>query len=167
MASDGVQLAQSIRDKAAEFRSLCSGIDEATASRAPEGRWSPKQIVSHLIGGTDAGFLPLLRVFVDHDTPELKLDPGNPHFTNERARMPMSELLAEFDDRYEGIANFIAGLTPEQLRRKAHVPDLRETPMGEYPTLAAFTAGIAEGHLSFHIGHMGEILQALQTSGKQ
>lgn len=164
MASEGIQLAQSIRDKAAEFRSLCSGLDEATASRTPEGRWSPKQIVSHLIGAEGGGFLPLLQVFLDRDTPEIKLDPGNPHFTDERARMPMSELLAEFDARYERIATFAAERTTEQLQRKAHVPALKETPMGEYPTLAAFIQGVAEGHLGFHVDHMREILQALRTA---
>ena len=47
---NGAQLSEAIRQKAGEFRRLCDGIDEATASRAPSGRWSPKEIVSHLSG---------------------------------------------------------------------------------------------------------------------
>ena len=73
----------------------------------------------------------------------------------------MPQLIEEFDRHYEGIADFVSGLTAEQLGRKAHVPGLKESPLGESPTLAAFIRGIAESHLNFHIDHMKEILQAL------
>lgn len=166
-AAEGLQLSQSIRRKAAEFRELCTGLDERTASRAPEGRWSPKQIVSHLTGAEGGGFVPLLRLFVDQDTPEISLDAGNPHLSERRAAMPMAELLAEFDKESERVAAFVAGLTDAQLSRKAHVADLKETPLGEYPTLAVFIEGIAEGHMAFHIDHMREILQALSAAGER
>ena len=42
-------------------------------------------------------------------------------------------------------------------------PLLKDTPMGKYPTLAAWIDGIADYHLTFHIDHMYEILQALKT----
>jgi hypothetical protein len=159
--TEGIQLSHAVREKAVEFRNLWEGLDEETASRAPEGRWSPREIISHLCGAEGAGMLPVLKLFLERDTPEINLDPGNPHLTEKRARMSVPQLLAEFDGNYERVAGFISGLTAEQLGRKAHVPGLKESPMGEYPTLAAFIRGIAEGHLSFHIDHMREILQAL------
>jgi len=42
-------------------------------------------------------------------------------------------------------------------------PLLKDTPMGQYPTLAAWIDGIAHYYLIFHIEHMREILQALKT----
>jgi hypothetical protein len=48
--STGIQLAQSIRRSIEELKRVCEGLEETTASRAPEGRWSPKEILSHLCG---------------------------------------------------------------------------------------------------------------------
>jgi hypothetical protein len=164
--SEGVRLSQSIREKAAEFKKLCAGLDEGTASRAPEGRWSPKEIISHLCGAEGAGLLPVIKLFLDQETPEINLDPGNPHLSEKRAGMSIPQLLAEFDRNYERAADFISGLSAGQLGRKAHVAGLKETPLGEYPTLAAFIRGIAESHLSYHVDHMREILQALGAAKK-
>ena len=158
---DGNELAQGIRNKVDEFKRLCGGVDEATASRAPEGRWSPKEIVSHLLGPEGVGILPGFRVFVEQDTPRLDLEPGNSYFSGKRAEMSFSQLLARFDREYQGLADFVAGLSPEQLNRKAHVPAFKESPMGEYLTLETFTNVVAAGHTGFHIDHMREILQGL------
>jgi hypothetical protein len=50
-------------------------------------------------------------------------------------------------------------VSPEQLGRKAHIPALKESPMGEYPTLGAFVGSLAEYHIAFHIDHMKEVLR--------
>jgi hypothetical protein len=159
---DGKVLAQSIRDKVNEFKKLCGGVDEAMASRAPEGRWTPKEIVSHMLGQEGVGMTAEFKAFLDQDTPLIDLEAENAHFTSDRAAMTFSQLLAQFDREYAGLANFVAGLSPEQLDRKAHVPALKESPMGEYPTLGAFVGGISDYHIGFHIDHMREILQALR-----
>jgi hypothetical protein len=80
--------------------------------------------------------------------------------------MSMAELLAEFDLEYSRIAAFVEGLSEEQLSRKAHIPMLKNSPLGEYPTLAQWAAGLTTYHIGFHIDHMREILQALGLSGK-
>ena len=158
---NSAQLSQAVREKAKEFKKLCEGIDEKTASRAPEGRWSPKEIVSHLCGPEGTGVLPALKAFIEQDTPDIPLHPGNSFFSERRAAMTFAQLLTEFDGVYDGIANFVAGLSDAQLDRKARMPDLKESPLGEYPTLSAFLQGIVEHHLGFHIDHMREVLQAL------
>ena len=79
--SRGNQLAQEIRLKVAALKQVCQGVDENLASRAPTDRWSPKQILSHLCGPEEVGHLPILRAFVDSDTPMIDLDNGNPFFT--------------------------------------------------------------------------------------
>jgi hypothetical protein len=158
---EGKELAQGIRKRVDEFKKICDGIDEETASRAPEGRWSPKEIVSHLLGPEGVGMMPGFKVFLEQDTPRLDIEPGNSYFSPTRAQMSFSQLLAQFDEEYQGIANFISGLSPEQLGRKAHIPAFKESPMGEYLTLEAFVDAVASWHAGFHTDHMREILQGL------
>ena len=65
----GMQLAQNIRRKIEELKIVCQGLDESTASRAPEGRWSPKEVLSHLWGPEGSGHLPIFQQFLDEETP--------------------------------------------------------------------------------------------------
>jgi hypothetical protein len=159
--SRGNQLAQVIRQKVAGLKQVCQGVDENLASRAPTDRWSPKQILSHLCGPEDVGHLPILRAFVDSDTPMIDLDTENPFFTENRARLGFSELVAECEMNYQSVANFAAELTEEQLARKAHIPKLKDSPLGEYPTLDGMIYGLGEYHVQFHIDHLREILADL------
>ena len=162
--SRGIQLAQEIRQKVAALKQVCQGVDENLASRAPTDGWSPKQILSHLCGPEDVGHLPILRAFVDSDTPMIDLDTDNPFFTENRARMSFSELVAECEMNYQRVANFAAELTEEQLARKAHIPKLKDSPLGEYPTLDGMTYGLGGYHVEDHTDHLREILAALSSN---
>ncbi len=157
----GTELAQGIRQKMAELTEACAGVDEATACRAPAGRWSPREILSHLWGPEGEGHRPFLEAFLQAGTPTVHIDPGNPFFTEARARVSFAQLLAGTQAEYEEIARFAAGLSPRELARQAHVPELKDSPLGERPTLAAMIGGLGEFHIQFHIDHLREILQAL------
>jgi hypothetical protein len=159
--SRATELSELIRRKAAEFKELCNGYDEETASIAPSERWSPKEIVSHLCGPEGTGHMPTFKAFLEKDTPTIDIETEKTFFTGDRARMSFLELLAELDREYDGLAEFVAGLTEEQLNRKAHMPFLKDTPFGEYPTLADWARLIGEYHLGFHRDHMREVLETL------
>ncbi len=160
-ASKGEELAGLVRQKMEDFINLSKGLNEETASRAPEGRWSPKQIVSHISGPDGIGYLPMLQGFLDQDNPRFDIEAENPYFTDRRAQMTFAALLAEFEREYSRIADFAAGLSADQLKRKAHVPLLKETPLGEYPTLAEWIAALVDYHVGFHLDHLREVQGAL------
>ncbi len=91
---DGKEIAQGVLTKMAEFKKSCDGLDEENSSRAPEGRWSPKQIISHLCGSEGGGPVKILKSFIELDKPEIDLDPENTHWTGKRSRMSLAELLS-------------------------------------------------------------------------
>ena len=159
--SKAAQLSELIRRKAAEFKEMCEGYDEETASLAPSGRWSPKEIVSHLCGPEGIGNMSTFYGFLEKDTSTIEIEVEDTFFSGGRARMSFIELVAEFDKEYARLAEFVEDLSDEQLGRKAHMPFLKETPFGEYPTLAEWVRLIGEHHLGFHTDHMREILEAL------
>src|SRR6185369_7372058 len=163
----GNELAQEIGQKVTALKQVCQGVDESLASRAPTDRWSPKEILSHLCGPEGKGHLPILRAFLDSDTPTIDLDTENPFLTETRAAMSFSELVAECEMNYRRVASFAAELTEKQLARKAHIPKLKDSPLGEYPTLAGMISGLGEYHIQFHIDHLREILAALSGNNEE
>ena len=162
----GIQLAQNIRQRMNELRNVCEGVDEDTASRAPEGRWSPKEILSHLMGHEGESLLSTLQPFLDKETPTIDIEPENPFFSERRARMTFAQLLSEVETEYERVSKFAEGLSDAQLERRAHIPMLKDSPFEEYQTLGSwigFLAGQKQSHVQFHIDHMREVLQGLDS----
>lgn len=160
----GKQLAQNIRQAMEELKKTCEGIDEGTASRAPAGKWSPKEILSHLLGPEGTSYLLGLQAFLDQDTPRLDAEAANAFFSTSRFQMQFAQLLTEVEQEYDRMARFAEDLSAEQLNRKAWIPMLKESPLGEYPTLEAWLGmlgGSKESHLRFHINHMRKILEEL------
>jgi len=158
---EGAQLAQIIRAKTEEMKKVCEAMTEETASEAPQGRWSPKQIISHISGPDGIGLMPAITLILEQDIPRVDLVAEDPFFTDRRSRLSMTDLLSEFEQEYHRIADLLANASEDQLRRKAHIPLFKDTPLGEYPTLAAFIGALGEWHMEFHLNHMKEVLQAL------
>ena len=143
------QLAQKVR----EVTEIASGLSEEQAAKAPaEGEWSAKQVLSHLCGDDEALSMYEFQRFLDEDTPPLGIAPGR--YGDVRKDASVSELVTKIETDYSAIGTFIAGLSDEQLGRKAHVPFLKETPLGEYPTLGQWVGAVINYHLPDHINQL-------------
>ena len=127
---EGTQLSQTIHAKTAEMSRLCEGLDEETASRSLSGRWTPRQIITHISGPDNIGFMPAIRRILEQDTPRIDIVAEDPFFTDRRAQMSMKDLVDEFVQEYEKIAAFLEHASGEQLARKAHIPLFKDTPPG-------------------------------------
>lgn len=159
----GTKLAQAIRASMAELQAACADIDEATASRAPAGRWSPREILSHLAGHEGTSPVAMLERFLAEDTPLIELKAEQTWMTEARRAMPFAELAELAAQRYEEVARYAEGLGEEQFGRTARIPALAQSPLGEYPTLEGIIGGLGSYHVQMHIAHLREILAALKA----
>lgn len=152
----GSHLAQIIRAAQADFQTLCAAVAEA--DRAPAGRWTPREIVSHLLGPGEGALLAMLRRFLDEDVPHIDIVPEQTWMTDERRKAPLAALLEQLAARYEGLAAFAEGLGEEQLGRRAHIPLFKDSPLTDHPSLAAMIGGLGQYHVQMHGDHLREVL---------
>jgi hypothetical protein len=154
----GEALSQQLSAKVKEVTDAVSGLSEEQAARPKaEGEWSAKQVLSHLCGSEDALSMYEFQRFLDEDTPPLGIVPGR--FSEVRKDAPVKELVSRIESDYASIGSFFAGLSDEQLARKAHVPFLKETPLGEYPTLGQWAGAVINFHLADHINQLRAMRQ--------
>lgn len=144
-------LQQQVASKVSEVKSLVEGINDDQASMKPaEGEWCAKEVLSHLIGEELGGAKVILQRFLEEDTLQIDIEPGNPYFEN-RSSMSTADLLSTFESEYGKIGEFLGSLSEEQLNRTAKVPLLKETPLGDNPTLAQFAGALMNFHVNDHV----------------
>ena len=154
----GEALSAQLSAKVKEVTEAVSGLsEEAAAKPKAEGEWCAKQVLSHLCGDDDALSMYEFQRFVDEDTPPLGIVPGQHGDVRKDATVP--ELVAKIESDYGQIGTFFAGLNDEQLARKAHVPFLKETPLGEYPTLGQWAGAMINFHLADHVNQLRALSQ--------
>jgi uncharacterized damage-inducible protein DinB len=154
----GPSLKQQLDQKVQEIKQAVSGVSEEKASKRPgEGEWSVKEVLSHLSGGESDDFANLKRV-IHEDTPLVEFEIGVSHYEG-RENMSAAELTSKVESTYGEMGDFLSGLSEEQLNRKAHAPQLKEMPMGEYPTLGQLSLALINFHLNDHINHLRNLGQ--------
>src|SRR3990170_6851681 len=156
--SMGSALSEQLAAKVKEVTGAVAGLsDDQAAKPKAEGEWSAKQVLSHLCGDADALSMYEFKRFLAEETPDLGLSPGN--YGDVRKNASVKELVSKLESDYAAIGGFLAGLNDEQLGRKAHVPFLKETPLGEYPTLGQWAGAIVNFHLADHVQQLRNCAQ--------
>ncbi len=160
----GPNLQQQVSQKVQEIRQTVSGLSEEKASEQPaEGEWCVKEVLSHLTGEENAIMMYQLNRILEEDTPTLDITPGVSAYTGERKNASLSKLLSTVEAQYSDLGKLFAGLTEEQLSRKAHIPLLKESPLGEYPTLGQWAMGIINFHLADHVNQISTLAKQSST----
>jgi hypothetical protein len=156
----GPSLQQQLNQKVEEIKQAVSGIDEQKAAKRPaDGEWSAKEILWHLTGEEHALKTFEMERFLGEETPQLGITPGQTPYTDDKGKVPVQELVSRVETQYADVGKFLAGLNEEQLNRKAHVPFLKETPLGEYPTLGQWAVGLINFHLNDHVQQLKNLSQ--------
>ena len=153
--SVGSSLGDQLTQKVSELKQVISGISDDQASKAQaEGGWCAKEVLSHLIGDEHSAIVERFKRFVEEDTPTIEVVRGVSAFDARRQQTPVPQLMETVESRYRTLAEFLSGLSDDQLGRKAHVPLLKESPLGEYPTLGQWAGFVINFHLTDHINQL-------------
>jgi hypothetical protein len=154
----GNALSEQMAQKVGEIKQVVAGLSDEKASKpAAEGEWSAKQVLSHLCGDNDALSMYEFKRFLAEETPDLGIAPGA--HGDVRKGAPVTELVSKIESDYAEIGQFLSGLSDEQLARKAHVPFLKESPLGEYPTLGQWAGAVINFHLADHVNQLRTLAQ--------
>jgi hypothetical protein len=157
VAAQGLQ--EQVSSKVNEIKSLVAGLSSEEASKKPSAdEWCVNEVLSHLLGPELGSWKGGIESIVKEDTPLIDLTPGISYYER-RSGESTEELLAEFEKEYNAVGEYLGSLTEEQLNRKAHVPIFKETPLGEYPTLAQFAGGIINFHMADHVQQIRALSQ--------
>ena len=153
----GPSLKQQLDQKVQEVKQAVSGLSEEEASKKRrEEEWSVKEVLSHLSGDGSSDAVSLLDRVIKEDTPQIDIHPGQSYYEG-RESLPLTELTSRVESTYGGMGAFLSGLSEEQLNRKAQVPLLKETPIGEYPTLGQLAGALINFHLNDHVQQLRNI----------
>ncbi len=146
--------------KVEEIKQAASGISEEKASRKPaEGEWCIKEVLSHLSGEENANAMYRFKRILEEDTPTLDLTPGVSAYDDQREQAPVSQLLSSVETQYFELSKLLNNLSEDQLGRKAHVPALKGSPFGEYPTLGQWAGFVVNVHLAGHVQQLRNLAQ--------
>jgi DinB superfamily len=155
----GPSLQQQLDRKVQEIKQAVSGLSEEEASKKRgEEEWSVKEVLSHLSGDGSTDAASLLDRVVKEDTPQIDIHPGMSYYEG-RESIPLRELTSSVESTYSEMGAFLSGLNEEQLNRKAQVPLLKETPIGEYPTLGQLAGALINFHLNDHVQQLRNLSQ--------
>lgn len=156
----GPGLQQQLDQKIREIAQAVAGIDEEKALERPaEGEWCIKEVLSHLSGEENANVMHRLKRILEEDTPNLDITPGVSAYDTRREQTPVSQLLSTVETQYTELGRLLISLTEEQLARKAHVPALKGSPMGEYPTLGQWAGFVVNFHIAGHVNQLRNLCQ--------
>ncbi|MSQ14201.1 MAG: ClbS/DfsB family four-helix bundle protein [Dehalococcoidia bacterium] len=123
--------------------------------------WSPRDIVTHLMGALERNTYRALQAIIMDDTPAVQLEGDNPYRSPETRAMTLAQLLDRLVTLEERLEELVSSVSDEQLARKARITGWADgTPLRELTFLEvahrAFTV-----HWTEHTKQLYAIREAL------
>jgi hypothetical protein len=117
-------LIERLRMQAHDIRRLTSGLDEAGfASRTVPDKWSPKELVCHLLSVQHVFAGRIETVLAQDDPPIAKYDPDRDPEFGTLAAVPGFGILTRFEEERESFCRWLDGLAAADWSRRGRHPD--------------------------------------------
>jgi hypothetical protein len=145
--------------KATEIAEAAAKLTDDSATKSPGGEeWCAREVLTHLMGDASETYQRGMQRFVQEDTPELPLTPGQTNAAD-WAGLPLQKLATDVVGQYRAIGDWAATLTDDQLARPARVAFLKDTPLTETPSLQTWLGVTLSYHLPQHIEQLQKLCQ--------
>ena len=133
-------------------------------SDAP-GEWTTREVLSHLMGAPGWDPVPVLKSFAGQNFPVVEIEPGNPHFTDERRRMTLRQLIDALDGQRRGVLGYLDPLTDADVQqRKATIPLFKQYMGTDEIPMATYVGGMFDFHWNNHAEQLAKIRKAVGLS---
>lgn len=143
--------------RAGEIEAASAGLTEEGAAKAPaSGEWCAREVLTHLLGDAHETYEQGMKRFVQEDTPELPLTPGQT-YGGGREGLEIRALARDVVAEYRAIGDWAATLTADQLVRPARIAFLKDTPLTETPSLQTWLSVTLSYHLPQHIAQLQQL----------
>ena len=141
-----------------------AGMEPHLEQTHAPGQWTTREVLCHLLGEPGADLAALLECFSATDPPLVEITPGLVTLSAERRRMTLAGLLAALDVQRGTVLDYLDGLGPGDLGRRARIPLLAPILGTDEVTLPAFVGAMFGMHWDAHADQIGQIRQAVGLS---
>lgn len=136
-------------------RSLLAALPDDVATRHADGRWSPRDVVAHMLAVEPRALVERVHLMVAEDDPVIAgVDEDEALVSSGLLARPLPWLLDEFDRARAEHLRWLRALTPAQLARS-----------GRHEQLGVITVANVLHHIAFHdLNHLRQIASMLEPA---
>jgi hypothetical protein len=133
-------------------------------SDAP-GEWTTRQVLSHLLFAPGWDPVALLKTFAARDLPVVDVEPGNPHLTDERKKMPLKQFVDALATQRRSVFGYLETLSDADLeQRKATIPLFKRVMGTDEIPMARYIGALFDHHWNDHAGQLAKIRKSAGLS---
>lgn len=163
MTSTIVQDLRSKSDAAwANLGKQLQGLEPYMERSDAPGRWTTREVLSHLLGGPGLDLIAFLGTFSERNLPVHDLQPGESNLTDERRKMTLKQFVDALHSQRRSVLAYVEGLSDVELQqRKAVIPVFKQFLGTDEFSIAMLVGILFEGHWNGHAGQLAKIRKAV------
>ena len=144
-----------------EARLVVEGMSQEVFqhSSTEEGGWSAREVLAHLAGAAEGGYVAVLRSARESGEEPVDFVREAVFDWQSRAELPKAELLELVETEYAAMREFLGELTEKDLEREIFVPSLEVTPLTARPTLGVLAEGLSVRHVEGHVKQLRSLVR--------